>query len=435
MLMPPKSFLMTTVGVESGQLAPIFAIAQRLVSRGHRVRMLLSSTPAGPPPQSIIARAEAAGCETSTVQLSRDRTISLPPVRQALFGWTPEKIGMPVPVLHRLYSITPQVAARVADELKTSPADAVVADNFYPGALVASEAASVPAVSLIHTTYYSIRPGLIAHGAGHRPLRGPLDRFRNTVQLAVHRRLATRNALPGLNAARARMGLAPVRSLAEQEDRLARVLVLSSPAFDFHPPPLPPNVRIVGWPIAASKPAEPWASPWPADDARPLVLLSPSTTTQAQEQVPFFNRALAAMAHIDARGLLTAGPSADAATFDAPANVTVEPYVPHPAVMPRAAAIVSHCGHGTVMTALSYGVPVLCVPYGRDQYDVAARVVWAGAGIEISKDAGTENIRAAIKRMLSTPRFKESAVRLAASMSTEDGADNAANEIEAVIDA
>ncbi len=432
--MPARSFLFTTTGVESGQLVPIFAVAQRLVSRGHRVRLLLGPTLTGPPQQSIIARAEAAGCETSTVRLSRRDSTNLPPLRHAFFGWTPEKIGMPVQAIHRLYSITPQFAVRVADELKVKPAEAVVGDNFYPGAFVAAEAAGVPAVSLMHNPYHSIRPGLIPRGAGHRPPRGPIDRLRHAVQMTMHRRVATGNALPGLNAARSQMGLAPVRSLAEQDDRLARVLVLSSPAFDFHPGPLPTNVRIVGWPIAAAQADASWNAPWPEDDERPLVLLSPSTTTQAQEQLPFFNRALAAMSDIDARGLLTAGPNADPATFKSPGNVIVEPYVPHAAVMPRAAMIVSHCGHGTVMTALSHGVPVLCVPYGRDQYDVAARVVWAGAGIEISKNASTDQIGSAIKAMLATPRFKESASRMARAMSAEDGAETAANEIEAVLD-
>ena len=430
--MPAKRFLFTTIGGESGQLIPIFAVASRLVSRGHHVRMLLGPSPTGADSRGIVDRAEAAGCETSVIQLSRADAVKVPAMRHLIFGWTPERIGMPVAMLHRVYAFTPQFAAQFAAELARSPVDAVAADSFYPGAMIAAEAAGVPAVSLMHNPYHSVRPRLVPRGAGHRPAGGPADRIRHAVQLAIHRRLASRNALPGLNAARVRMGLAPVHSLAEHEDGLVRVLVLSSPTFDFHPQPLPPNVRIVGWPVkAAPSDGELW-KPTKTDAGQPLVLLSPSTTTQAQEQLPFFNRALEGISELEVQGLLTVGPSAQTDAFAAPPNVSVEPYVPHSAVMPRASLIVSHCGHGTVMTALSYGVPVLCVPYGRDQYDVAARVVWAGAGLEISKDATTAEIRQAIRTMTDAPDFKKSAQKLAAAMAAEDGAETAANELEVV---
>ena len=51
--------------------------------------------------------------------------------------------------------------------------------------------------------------------------------------------------LAPLNAARAELGLAPLSGVWEQLDHAERVLVLSSPAFDF-PAQLPDNVRYVG---------------------------------------------------------------------------------------------------------------------------------------------------------------------------------------------
>jgi hypothetical protein len=56
------------------------------------------------------------------------------------------------------------------------------------------------------------------------------------------------------------------------------------------------------------------------------------------------------------------------------------------------------------MTALACGVPLLATPLGRDQADIAARVVEAGA-------ARVSAIRRAVARLLDEPAFTTSARR------------------------
>jgi UDP-glucoronosyl/UDP-glucosyl transferase len=58
-----------------------------------------------------------------------------------------------------------------------------------------------------------------------------------------------------------------------------------------------------------------------------------------------------------------------------PPNVVVTAFVPHARGFPHVAAIVSQCGHGTVMKALAHGIPLVCLPLCGDQPEVAARVV------------------------------------------------------------
>src|SRR5204862_434107 len=70
-----------------------------------------------------------------------------------------------------------------------------------------------------------------------------------------------------------------------------------------------------------------------------------------------------------------------------PANVVAVGSAPHRAVLPSARLVVAHGGHGTTMKALACGVPLLTVPLGRDQADIAARVVEAGAGLRLSPSA------------------------------------------------
>ena len=74
---------------------------------------------------------------------------------------------------------------------------------------------------------------------------------------------------------------------------------------------------------------------------------------------------------------------------------------PHAPVLERAAAVVWHSGMGIVQKAIAAGVPIAAVPFGRDQPEVARRVVEAGAGVELRiKDLGPERLRATVREAL-----------------------------------
>ncbi len=192
---------------------------------------------------------------------------------------------------------------------------------------------------------------------------------------------------------------------------------------------LPPNVRYVGAPTDDAGAA--WDEGWLAGDDRPLVVASLSTL--AQGQAPVLRRVLAALDGMPVRALVTTGPALDPGQFRAPANVRLEAFVPHGAVLPQAAALVTQCGMSTVGKALALGVPMVCIPLIGDQPDNAARVVARGAGIRLGRDASPERIRGTIRRVLDEPRYREGARRLAAVLATEDGAAAGAAEIEGVV--
>jgi MGT family glycosyltransferase len=238
-----------------------------------------------------------------------------------------------------------------------------------------------------------------------------------------------RDGLPPLNRARHELGLAPLRSPFEQYDRIARVLILSSAAFDIPPDPLPANVRYVGSPVERSSAAT-WRSPWRADDPRPLVLVSLSTLPQGQG--PVLKRALAAVSTLPVRALVTLGPSLDRAQFTAPPNAVLEAFVPHDVVMPLASAMITQCGLGTLAKALSVGLPLVCLPLLADQPANAALVAAHGAGVRLHHRASPAHIARAVQHVLTEPRFRAAAGRLASHMANEDGAQRAAGELEAL---
>lgn len=98
--------------------------------------------------------------------------------------------------------------------------------------------------------------------------------------------------------------------------------------------------------------------------------------------------------------------------------------------MPLAAAMVTQCGLGTLAKALAIGLPLVCIPMLADQPGNAALVVAHGAGVRLSPRASPRDIARAIIRVLSESRFREAATRLSSRIAGEDGALNAAIEVE-----
>ena len=73
---------------------------------------------------------------------------------------------------------------------------------------------------------------------------------------------------------------------------------------------------------------------------------------------------------------------------------------PHSAVLREAALAVTHAGHGVTIKSLAAGVPLVCLPMGRDQLDIAARVVHAGAGVRLEPTAAPAEIASAVEQVL-----------------------------------
>jgi UDP:flavonoid glycosyltransferase YjiC (YdhE family) len=90
---------------------------------------------------------------------------------------------------------------------------------------------------------------------------------------------------------------------------------------------------------------------------------------------------------------------------------------------------------GTVTRALAAGVPLVCVPMGRDQLDVAARVVFHGAGVRLRPSAKPDVIRAAVERVIREPSFRTAAERIGASITADAAGQRGLAELEALASA
>ena len=117
-----------------------------------------------------------------------------------------------------------------------------------------------------------------------------------------------------------------------------------------------------------------------------------------------------------------------------PDGVAAFEYAPYSEVLPRACAIVHQGGVGTTGQGMRAGKPVLILPHAHDQFDNAARVVRLGCGRVLARPRyNAESAIGELKALLDDPTYAESAAKVGETVSQEQGARVAVNEIEKVL--
>lgn len=254
--------------------------------------------------------------------------------------------------------------------------DVVIVDYMLPGCLCAAERAAVPTVALVHTLYTA----LLADG-----VPSPMNMVAS---------------VDATNQERGRLGLGPIGSHAELLARADLVMVTAPRELD-DPGPVPTNLVYVGALFEGPGPDADWRPP---SGAGPLVAVSVGTAGEPATETDLLRRVIDALGRLPVRGLVTVPDYIDTGALPSRANVNLSGYVRHSAVLPYADLLVTHAGLGSVLAALAYGVPMVCLPLGREQPANARAVTRLGAGRTLPPEAPVADIAAAIAAQLQEPR-------------------------------
>ena len=365
-----------------GNLPPSLGIARVLAERGHAVSF------AGRP--EMVPRVERAGFRAIELTRAYEQAAAY------RNKWLPRAASL---------LTSPAVSEEIRALLAAERPDIVVIDQMFPVALLEAARFDAPTVAVCHTCVWR---GLVMWRkvfgmfadlraeAGFDPIPADLE----SLWMAQDKMIAT-----------------TLRSLDDPPGDLGQAHKL----------------RHVGLSLERERHGVRVALPWRDDDPTPLVLVSFSTMPE-QGSVPKFQNAIDALASLPVHGVVTVGDSVDPNALTPAPNVAVFATADHDDLMRRAALVLTHGGHGTLMRALTYGLPMVVVPgFASDQPINAGAVPAWGVGRALPGDAAAEQMRDAVRDVLATPSCRETARAISRQLAGVDGARNAADEIEQLL--
>ena len=412
----------------TGHVHPMLLLVRALIARGHHVQWYAA--------KKFARSIQAAGATFAPMRAAPD--------------WDDAEVEAALPALRGkrgLARVKTQLGAMfidpapdqlrdleaLADEARPDAAiDAVIADQAHLGAALLAEKRGLPWVGLGISALMAPSIDTAPFGSARRPAREGeprwIYRFLNWLIFCVVFRSVNR----AYHRARAAAGL-PVTERT-YFDVMSPQLYLQPtvPAFEYPRSDLPAQVQFIGPLVPASAPAAalpPWWSDLEAARARgtPIVLVTQGTlATDPQELIAPALRALA-----DEPVLVVATSSA---ALDPPANARIAPFIPYQALMPLLSAMVTNGGYGGVQMALAAGVPLVVAGGSEEKPEIAARVQWSGAGIDLRTGRPRPaRIRAAVRRVLGEPGFRDRVRAIAGDMAGCDAPVRGAILIEQLV--
>lgn len=365
-----------------GNLPPSLGIARVLGERGHSVSF------AGRP--EMVERVERAGFRAIELTRAYEQVARYPN------KWIPKAAS---------FLTSPAVAEQIRALLGAEDPELVIVDQMFPVALLEAARFGRPSVAVCHTCVW----------------RG-LEMWRHVFAMFA--------------SLRAEAGFDPIpadlESLWMIQDKM---IATTLRALDEAPGELGQahKLRHVGPSLEREVHGTRIALPWPDSDPTPLVLVSFSTMPE-QGSPPKFQNVIDALAKLPVHGIVTVGDSIDPKALKPAANVAVYATADHDDLMRRAALVVTHGGHGTLMRALANALPMVVTPgFASDQPINAKAVEDWGVGRSLPGDATVDQVAAAIQEVLASPSYRAAACTISRQLTGIDGAANAADEIEALL--
>jgi MGT family glycosyltransferase len=403
--------ILTYTSPARGHLFPVTPIMLELRRRGHEVAL---RTLASQVETMRDLGLEAAAIDPAIEAIEHDDYLARTPIGA-------NKRGVRAFCKRATYEV-PDLR-RAIDELNP---DALLVDVNAFGAAAAAEAWGGPWA--VWSPYPLPLPSRDAppFGPGFRPARGALGRLRDAALRPLVFGGVERIVTPRVNEIRSGVGLPSLPDATAMFTAPPLLIYLTAEPFEYPRSDWPANVRMVG-PCDWDPPAEP--PEWLAEEGDPLVLVT--TSSEFQDDARLVRCALEALDGQPLRVVVTA-PSLHPSDFEVPANARVLSFAPHSPLLERAACAITHGGMGATQKALSRGVPVCAVPFGRDQLEVARRVELAAAGARLpARRLSPERLRAKVHEAI---ECRDGARRVAAGYDAAGGPRTAADAFERLLD-
>jgi len=337
------------------------------------------------------------------------------PGRDKLHGLAAVRYGM----IGMFARVIPAQWRAVESLLASQPFDAIVGEASFTGlaaylARARKDRLPVVGVSAVPVILGSVDAA--PFGTALQPGASGLARARNRALNAFLLRGPFRPVELAVNEALAEVGVSPTGvSFFDFAYRSFDLLFqLSVEGMEYPRRELPSTVRFVG-PLRP-RPGRPSASDRPdwwgdLDAGRPVVHVSQGTIDNV-DLGRLIVPTLRALANDDVLVVATTGgrPIADVAAAmggEIPSNARVAEFLPYDELLPLCDVFVTNGGFGGVQRALAVGVPLVVAGSTEEKPEVAARVQWAGCGINLRTGSPRpDRVRDAVRRVLREPSYR-----------------------------
>jgi UDP:flavonoid glycosyltransferase YjiC (YdhE family) len=303
----------------------------------------------------------------------------------------------------RIHRRAARMAVLNVPALRDLAPDLVVSDVITAGGGMAAELLEIPWIELDPHPLYLPSKGLPPIGSGLAPGTGMRGRLRD----AVMRALTARSVRAGM---RERATVRVEIGLPARDPGPLRRLIATLPALEVPRPDWPAEAVVVG-PLHFEPTDRVLAIP---SGSGPVVVVAPSTALTG-------TMGLAELA----LGCLTPGetlPSGSRLVVSRleGADLTVPPWATvglgsQAELLKHADLVICGGGHGMVAKTLLAGVPLVVVPGGGDQWEMANRVVRQGSA-RLIRPLTAEALVDAVGEVMSSPRYREAARAASASI-------------------
>jgi UDP:flavonoid glycosyltransferase YjiC (YdhE family) len=296
-----------------------------------------------------------------------------------------------------------RMAVLNAPRLRELAPDVVVSDVITACGGLAAELLDLPWIELSPSPLYRPSKGLPPVGSGLAPGTGVRGRLRDSVLRALSAR-SWRDGLRQRSAARAEIGLSAT------DPGPVRRLVATLPALELPRPDWPDEAVVVG-PLHFEPTDAVLAVP---PGSGPVVVVAPSTAATGARGLPEV-----ALDALVPGQTLPNGARVVVSRLGGP-DLQMPPWAAaglgrQDELLAHADLVICGGGHGLVTKALLAGVPMVVVPGGGDQWEIANRLVRQGSA-RLIRPLTAESLVAAVGEVLSTPRYREAARLAGASL-------------------
>jgi UDP:flavonoid glycosyltransferase YjiC (YdhE family) len=412
-----------------GHVTPLLAVARHFTERGDRVRFITGSR--------FAEVVKATGAEHIALPAEADfddrqdwrETF---PERTALKG--PKAIAFD---LENIFVRPGRAQHEAIEAARTAePADVVITEPAFLGGafLLGRPLGERPPVVVCGVLPLPIASRDTApYGMGITPLRGPLGRLRNALLSTI----AARTVFPAPERLAQEINHelhgSPLPFPIMDWPRHAEAIVqFTVPEFEYPLSDAPPGLHFAG-PVSATGSQAPLPSWWDElDGSRPVVHVTQGTVAN-HDYRQIIEPTLAALADDDLLVVVATGGRPLSTLPPLPSNARAAEYLPYDEPLPKTQVYVTNGGYGGVHYALRHGVPIVTSGGKEDKPEVAGRVAWSGVGRAVRTESPSPAaVGRAVRTVLSDPRYRANARRIAASMERAGGLPQLAEIVDQV---